>query len=56
MGRSTVTAFPIDEYVAQADIVMLKGEKPPADVNAYNARDVLQRLEPTIFRADGPAA
>jgi len=56
MGRSTVTAFPIDEYVAQADIVMLKGEKPPSDVNAYDARDVLQRLESTIFRADDPAA
>jgi len=50
-GFSTVTAHPIDRYTAFADIVVYEGEKPEDDVSAYDARDVIRRLEPSIARA-----
>lgn len=49
-GPSTVTAYPIDRYTAFADILVFEGEKPADDVNAYDARDVLRRLEPAVPR------
>ncbi len=42
------TSYPIDEYSDTADIVLAKGEKPADDANAYDALDVLQRLQPAI--------
>jgi hypothetical protein len=35
-------------YTVSMDIVMFRGEKPAADQSAYDARQVLQRLAPTI--------
>jgi hypothetical protein len=55
VGLSTYTAQPIDRYTAYADIVMFEGEKPQGDVNAYDARDVLRQLDPTIQAAPGVA-
>lgn len=49
-GPSTVTAYPIDRYTAFADIMVFEGAKPADDVNAYDARDVLRRLEPAVAR------
>jgi hypothetical protein len=54
-GLSSYTAQPIDRYTAYADIVMFEGEKPQGDVNAYDARDVLRQLDPTIQAAPGVA-
>ena len=52
-GFGTSTARPIDSYTASADIVLFKGEKPADEVNAYDARDVLNRLGGTIQAAPG---
>jgi hypothetical protein len=41
-------SYPIDEYSGTADILLAEGEKPADDANAYDALDVLQRLQPTI--------
>jgi hypothetical protein len=53
IGFGTTTARPIDSYTAYADIVMSRGAKPADDVNAYDARDVLRRLDGTIQPAPG---
>ena len=53
LGFSTYSAQPIDSYTAYADVVMFKGEKPAADVNAYDARSVLRQLGPSIVAAPG---
>jgi hypothetical protein len=42
-----------DDYTVTLDILMFEGEKPAADPDAYDAREVLRRLEPSIRR---PAA
>lgn len=54
-GLSTYSANPSHRYTTYADIVMFQGEKPQSDVNAYDARDVLRRLDPTIQAAPGVA-
>ena len=54
-GLSTYTAQPIDRYTAYANIVLFEGAKPQGDVNAYDARSVLRRLDPTIQAAPGVA-
>lgn len=51
-GISSVDARPIDQYAAFADIVIEQGEKPPDATNAYSARDLLDRLGPTILRPE----
>jgi len=51
-GFGDYTAYPIDSYTAFADIVMADGEKPPGEVRAYDARDVLRRLAPRIELPD----
>lgn len=51
---SFVTARPIDNYSAFADILVYTGDKPADDVRAYDAHEILRRLEPTIDR--GPPA
>jgi hypothetical protein len=55
IGLTTYSARPIDSYTAYADVVMFEGEKPAADVNAYDARSVLRQLGPTIEAAPGVA-
>ena len=50
LGFGNYTAYPIDSYTAFADIVMADGDKPAAEVNAYDARDVLRQLGPTVQR------
>jgi hypothetical protein len=47
------TSFPINtttEYVAQSDILMLKGKKPASELKAFNAKEVRENLEPSIRR------
>ena len=39
----------VDRYEASAEIVMGKGTPPPGEVRAFNARDVIERLGPTII-------
>jgi len=53
LGMSTYSARPIDRYTAYADIVMFQGDKPEGEVHAYDGRDVLRRLHPTIQAAPG---
>lgn len=44
------TARPSNRYAAFANIVLRKGRKPSGDTAAYDARDVLKRLGPSIRR------
>lgn len=44
------TGIPITEYAADADIVMFKGEKTAGDLRAFDARQVLENLGPTVRR------
>jgi len=39
----------VDRYEASAEIVMGKGAPPAGEVRAFNARDVIERLGPTII-------
>jgi hypothetical protein len=41
---------PINSYNAVADIVTYKGPKPANDPSAYNAREVLAAIGPTVVR------
>jgi hypothetical protein len=45
----------IDRYNASAEIVVGHGPKPPGDPRAFDARQVLQNLEPKIVRPAPPA-
>jgi hypothetical protein len=47
---ATLNAYPIDEYTAFADIQVFRGDKPANNPGAYDARDVLNHLAPTIVR------
>ena len=47
------SARPIDQYTSVADILMFEGEKPADDVDAYDAKDVLERLQVTINQPAG---
>lgn len=47
----TATARPVTSYEAYANIVMIVGEAPDDD-NTYDARDVLQKLGPTVIRPE----
>ena len=48
----SANAYPVSEYAGIADIVMAEGEKPEGDTDAYDALDVLQRLQPLIRQDD----
>jgi hypothetical protein len=39
-----------NNYTVSMDILVFQGTKPPADPDAYDAREVVRRLEPTIQR------
>jgi hypothetical protein len=41
--------YPVTNYAAYADIVMMKGRKDANDPKAYNADDVLAKLGPVIY-------
>lgn len=49
-GLSTGTRRPVTRYRAYADVVLHRGEKPEVDNWAYDARDVMDQLGPTIAR------
>lgn len=49
-GYISATSVAIEEFVASAEILTFKGEKPADNVNAYDAHDVLMRLQPMIVR------
>ena len=44
----------VDRYEASAEVVMRRGTPPRDEVRAFNARDVDQRLRPTIILPDAP--
>jgi hypothetical protein len=46
------STFPVINYSGDATITLFKGQKPIDDVNAYDALDVLQRLQPLILRSN----
>jgi len=54
-GFVTGTTRPITEYEATATILLFRGDKPADKAQAYDARDVLQRLGPKIRRPAPPA-
>lgn len=47
----SANAYPVNEYSSFAVIVMAEGEKPEDDADAYDALDVLQRLQ-SLIRTD----
>ncbi|WGF89357.1 CC0125/CC1285 family lipoprotein [Marinivivus vitaminiproducens] len=49
-GIGTTDLRPIDSYTAFLDIKLFKGTKPSDQVNAYDARQILQNLGPSILR------
>jgi hypothetical protein len=53
VGFSSFSAYPDDSFTSWADIVVASGTKPADDLNAYDARDVLRRLDPAVVRAPG---
>ena len=53
VGFSSFSAYPDDSFTAWADIVVGNGPKPADDLNAYDARDVLGRLDSAVVRAPG---
>jgi hypothetical protein len=53
VGFSSFSAFPDDSFTSWADIVVGDGPKPAGDLNAYDAHDVLRRLDPVVARAPG---
>jgi hypothetical protein len=53
VGFSSFSAYPDDSFTSWADIVVGDGSKPSGDVNAYDAHDVLSRLDSAVVRAPG---
>lgn len=49
-GFGTTDLRPIDSYTAFVDVKMFKGGRPENQVNAYDARQVLQNLGGSILR------
>ncbi len=47
-GFTISTTTPITHYKAQAYVVMLRGEKPPLELKAFDARDVQASLAPLV--------
>jgi hypothetical protein len=44
----TGTTRPIVQYTVSANVVLYRGKKPADNVEAYDARDVIERLRPTV--------
>jgi hypothetical protein len=53
-GMTTGYAVADDSWTESADILLQHGTKPPADPNAYDARDVAAHLTPAIRRTGRP--
>lgn len=51
-SAAVATSYPITEYRAQANILVMKGSKPAGDVRAFDAREVKTNLEPSILRPE----
>ena len=51
-GFATATSRPRDRFTAYAQIVVHPGDKPDDDPDAFDARDVLERLGPSIVRPE----
>jgi hypothetical protein len=49
-GFASGTTWPRDRYTGFANIVMREGETPEDAPDAYDAREVLKRLAPTVAR------
>lgn len=49
---ATANTRPRNRFTAYAQIVVRPGEKPDDDPNAFDARDVLERLGPRIVRPE----
>lgn len=49
-GFATETTTPVNRYKAVAEIVMYRGKKPKDDPSAFDARDVIKYLGPTVRR------
>jgi len=49
-GRRDFDVREIDRYEASAEIVMGRGQKPAGDLNAFDAREVIQNLGPRVTR------
>lgn len=52
-GFAVSTTTPITNYKAQAYVVMFKGEKPPTELKAFDARDVRASLAPLVKAPPG---
>jgi hypothetical protein len=55
-GFTSYSSTPSDSDAAYADVVMFEGEKPAAEVNAYDARSVLSARADHRGGAGGDAA
>jgi hypothetical protein len=53
VGISSFSAYPDDSYTSWADIVVGDGAKPADNLDAYDARDVVARIDPNVVRAPG---
>jgi hypothetical protein len=53
VGVSSFSGSPDDSFTAWSDIVVGKGAKPAGDLNAYDAREVLSRLDSAVVPAPG---
>lgn len=52
LDGGTVTTQTITRYEAHAEVVLRSGPPPRGDANAYDAREVIARLGPTVVRAE----
>lgn len=52
----TGTYRPIEQFTVSADVVLSRGTKPRDRVDAYDARNVIARLGPTVRYPEPPAS
>lgn len=55
MGSFTATSRPITRYEAFAVIMLSSGERPAENVRAYDARQVIEAIGPTVVRSTAPS-
>lgn len=51
-GHDSFYARPVKRYTATADIVTFQGDKPRENPAAYDAREVVKNLSPTVVRPE----
>jgi hypothetical protein len=49
-GEAPFDVRHVDRFEAHADVIVRHGAKPPGDGNLFDARDVIEKLEPGIER------